>query len=77
MFSPPFLFNFVMDDILWQTLENSAAYFSDTEDETLFDPEYVDDILCTFEMFTVAHSLLESLIFSAARYGHKFALTKC
>ena len=39
--------------------------------------EYADDIVCTFETFTDAQSLLNSLICSAARYGLKFAPAKC
>ena len=33
--------------------------------------------MCTFETFTDAQSLLNSLIYSAVRYGIKFALAKC
>ena len=73
----PFLFNFVMDDILGQALKSTAANFSNAQDETLFDLEYADDIVCTFETFTDAQSLLNSLICSAARYGLKFAPAKC
>ena len=73
----PFFFNFVMDDILGQALKSTAANFSNIQDETLCDLEYTDDIVCTFETFTDAQSLLNSLICSAARYGLKFAPAKC
>ena len=72
-----FLFNFVMDDILGQALKNTAANFSNAQDETLFDLEYADDIVCKFETFTDAQSLLNFLICSAARYGLKFTPAKC
>ena len=59
------------------TEEYSAANFSNAQDETLFDLEYADDIVYTFETFTDAQSLLNSLICSAAHYGLKFAPAKC
>ena len=68
----PFLLNFVMDDILGRALKSTAANLPNAQDETLFDLEYADDIVCTFETFTDAQSLLNSLICSAARYGLKF-----
>ena len=66
-----------MDDILGQALKSTTANFQNAQDETLFDLEYADDIVCTFETFTDAQSLLNSLICSAARYGLKFAPAKC
>ena len=54
----PFLFNFVMDDILGQALKSTTANLPNAQDETLFDLEYADDIVCTFETFTDAQSLL-------------------
>ena len=74
---PPILFNFVMDDILGHALKSKAANFQNAQDETLFDLEYAEDIVCTFETFTDAQSLLNSLIRSAARCGLKFAPVKC
>ena len=73
----PFLFNFVMDDILGQALKSTAANFPNAQDETLFDLEYADDIVCIFGTFTDAQSLLNSLICSATRYGLTFAPAKC
>ena len=73
----PFLFNFVMNDILGQALKSRADNFSNAKDETLFDLEYADDIVCTFETFTDAQSLLISLTCSASRDGRKFAPAKC
>ena len=72
-----FFFNFVMDDILGQALKSTAANFSNAQNETLFDLEYANDIVCTFETFTDAQSLLNSLICSTARYRLKFAPAKC
>ena len=69
----PFPLNFVMDDILGQALNSTAANFSNAQDETLFDLEYADHIVCTFETFTDSQSLLNSV----ARYGLKFAPAKC
>ena len=43
----------------------------------LFELEYVDDIPCFLENITDAQSLLDSLIYSAARYTLKFAPSKC
>ena len=77
MSSRPFLFNFVIDDILGQAIKSTAAKFPNAQDETLFDPEYADDIVCTFETLTDAQSLLNSLICSAARYGLTFVPAKC
>ena len=72
-----FLFNFLMDDILGQALKRPTVNFSNAQDETLFDLEYADDIVCTFETFTDAQSLSNSLICSAARHGLKCASQKC
>ena len=66
-----------MDNILGQALTSTPANFSNAQDETLFDLEYADDIVCTFETFPDARSQLNSLICSAARYGLKLAPTKC
>ena len=56
---------------------SSTANLPNAQDETLFDLEYADDIVYTFETFTNAQSLLKSLICSADRYGLKFAPAKC
>ena len=66
-----------MDDILGQALKSTAANFSNTQNEALFDLEYADNIMCTFETFTDAQSLSNSIIFSISRYGLKFAPAKC
>ena len=68
---------FCIDDILGQAQKRSATNFSNAQDETLFDLEYADNLVCTFETFTDAQSLLDSLICSVARYGLKFASAKC
>ena len=73
----PFLFNFVLDDILEQALKNTATNSSNAQNETLFDLEYAVDIVCTFETLTNAQSLVNSLIWSAARYGLMFAHVNC
>ena len=73
----PFLFSFAIDDILGQALKNPTVNFSNAQDETLFDLEYADDIVCIVETFTDAQSLSDSLICSTARYGLKFVRAKC
>ena len=74
----PFLFNFVIDDIMEQALHNSATKAPEAHrNKILFDLEYADDIVCSLETFAEAQTLLDSLIHSAARYGLKFAPSKC
>ena len=41
----PFLFNFVMNDILGQALKSTTANLPNAQHETLFDLEYADDIV--------------------------------
>ena len=48
----PFLFNFVIDDIMEQALHNSATKAPDAHrNKILFDLEYADDIVCSSETF--------------------------
>ena len=54
---PPFLFNFVMGDILGQARKNSVANFSNAQDETSFTLKHANNIVCTLETFTDAQSL--------------------
>ena len=57
-----------------QALHNSATKAPDAHrNKILFDLEYADDIVYSLETFAEAQSLLDSLIYSAARYGLKFA----
>ena len=61
-----------------QILHNSAAKAHYAHrNKILFDLEYADDIVCSLETFAEAQSLSDSLIHSAARYGLKFAPSKC
>ena len=48
-------------------MKNSTENWSYNPDETLFDLEYADNIVCTFETSMNAESLLGSLICSIAR----------
>ena len=73
-----FLFNFLIDDIMKQALQNSATTAPDAHrNKILFDSEYADDIICSLKTFAQAQLLLDSLIHSAAGYGLKVASSKC
>ena len=68
----------MIDDIIEHALHNSATKAHDAHrNKILFDLEYADDIVCSSETFAEAQSLLDSLIHSAARYGLRFAPSKC
>ena len=72
-----FLFKFVMDDVLGQAMTNSVANSLNTKDKTVFDREYADDVVCTFETFSETQSLSDSSICSEAGYRPSFAPAKC
>jgi hypothetical protein len=74
----PFLFNFVIDEIMKRTLEglqNPGVQIA--AGENLVDLEYADDIVLIFEKEEEAHRLLERLTKVIPSFGMCFAPAKC
>ena len=71
----PFLFNFVINDILHQTMDERII--SVLETGNFFDLEYVDDNAGSFDSFEEAKAILNDLNVAAGRYGLNFATSKC
>ena len=73
-----FLFNFVIDDILHQTMdERLISGINVLEKGNSFDLEYADDIACSFDSLEEAQATLNDLNVAAGRYGLGFAPSKC
>ena len=74
----PFLFNFVIDEIMRRTLEglqNPGVQIA--SDENLVDLEYADDIVLIFEEEEKAQVFLDELTKVIPSFGMHFAPTKC
>ena len=74
----PFLFNFVIDEIMMQTLEGlSQPGVHVIIGEKLVNLEYVDDIVLLFENVQEAQSALDKLTEIVPSFGMRFAPSKC
>ena len=74
----PFLFNFVIDDILHRTMDKRIiSGINVLETGNFLDLEYADDIVCSFDSFEEAQATLNDLSVAAGRYGLSFAPSKC
>ena len=74
----PFLFNFVIDEIMRQTLEGlQNPGVRVMAGEKLVDLEYADDIVLLFEDVQDAQSVLDKLTRIVPSFGMRFAPSKC
>ena len=75
---PPFLFNFVIDEIMIRTLEGlPKPGVHVITGENLADLEYADDIVLLFEDVQEAQSVLDKLTRIVPSFGMRFAPSKC
>ncbi|KER29596.1 hypothetical protein T265_03797 [Opisthorchis viverrini] len=74
----PFLFNFVIDEIMRRTLEGLRNHGVQIAcEENLVDLEYADDIVLMFEEEEKAQVFLDELTKVIPSFGMHFAPTKC
>jgi hypothetical protein len=74
----PFLFNFVIDDIMKSALKDSYDFGVELlPGSKLTDIEYADDIALLGKTSESMQQLLDRLSIAAAEYGMKFAPAKC
>ncbi|KER27877.1 hypothetical protein T265_05160 [Opisthorchis viverrini] len=74
----PFLFNFVIDEIMRRTLDgfqNPGVQI--VAGESFFDLEYADDIALIFEDHSKAQALLNELTVIIPSFGMRLATSKC
>ena len=74
----PFIFNFIIDDILHRSIDQRIiSGISVLENGNFFDLKYADDIVCSFDSFEEAQATLNDLNVAVGRYGLSFAPSKC
>ena len=70
----PFLFNFVIDDILHRTIDKRIiSGINVLETGNFFDLEYADDIVCSFDSFEEAQATLNDLNVACRKVWIKFS----
>ena len=74
----PFLFNFIIDEIMkraLEDLENPGVQLA--QNENLVDLEYADDVVLIFDNQVEAQECLNRLSITVPAFGMRFAPTKC
>ena len=73
----PFLFNFVMDEIMEDCLRHTSSSGVDIlPGDKLSDLDYADDKVLLFDNFSDAQMLLDRIVLSSAPFGMQFAPLK-
>ena len=74
----PFLFNFVIDEIMEASIQGSETLGVEMlPGRRLTDLDYADDIVLLFDSFEQAQFALDSIAQAAQPFGMRFAPTKC